>query len=236
MSKFVFHAMKYKANGIRGMQIHLNRESRSPANPDIDPRRQGLNYDLSPWEKCVRFQERWDSIMAQGYTVKNKEGKPKPLRHDATVAVSFIVSSDADYFTKLSQEGTRIFFETAYTALSEYFGEKNVLSGSVHLDETTPHMHLAVVPLTEDGRLSAKELIDRDFLLMVQEELPEILHARGFRNLERGEKGSKRRHKSVQEFKKEFPGGSYKTQNRGISDGLRGPQQSYPRPDWGIER
>ena len=29
----------------------------------------------------------------------------------------------------------------------------------VHLDEKTPHMHLSFVPLTKDGRLSAKDIV-----------------------------------------------------------------------------
>ena len=33
------------------------------------------------------------------------------------------------------------------------------LAAVVHMDEKTPHMHLCFVPLTEDGRLSAKEIV-----------------------------------------------------------------------------
>ena len=33
------------------------------------------------------------------------------------------------------------------------------VSAVVHMDEKTPHMHLCFVPLTEDGRLCAKEII-----------------------------------------------------------------------------
>ena len=34
-----------------------------------------------------------------------------------------------------------------------------IISAVVHMDEKTPHMHLSFVPLTEDGRLCAKEII-----------------------------------------------------------------------------
>ena len=33
------------------------------------------------------------------------------------------------------------------------------MSAVVHYDETTPHMHILSVPLTQDGRLSAREIV-----------------------------------------------------------------------------
>ena len=38
------------------------------------------------------------------------------------------------------------------------FGEENVVSFIVHLDELNPHAHAVIVPITKDGRLSAKDL------------------------------------------------------------------------------
>lgn len=37
------------------------------------------------------------------------------------------------------------------------FGDKNFIGGSVHMDETNPHVHMTMVPMTDDGRLSQKE-------------------------------------------------------------------------------
>ena len=39
------------------------------------------------------------------------------------------------------------------------FGEENVASFIVHLDETGPHAHCVFVPLTADGRLCSKEIL-----------------------------------------------------------------------------
>ena len=38
------------------------------------------------------------------------------------------------------------------------FGEENVVSFIVHLDELNPHAHAVIVPITKDGRLSAKDM------------------------------------------------------------------------------
>lgn len=42
------------------------------------------------------------------------------------------------------------------------FGKDNIVSFIAHLDETNPHIHCVMVPITSDGRLSAKEMIGGD--------------------------------------------------------------------------
>ncbi len=46
-----------------------------------------------------------------------------------------------------------------YGFVCREFGEKNIASFIVHLDETGPHAHCVFVPLTADGRLCSKEVI-----------------------------------------------------------------------------
>lgn len=46
-----------------------------------------------------------------------------------------------------------------YGFVCREFGEENVASFIVHLDETGPHVHCVFVPLTADGRLSSKEVL-----------------------------------------------------------------------------
>ncbi|WP_444328235.1 plasmid recombination protein [Paratractidigestivibacter sp.] len=38
------------------------------------------------------------------------------------------------------------------------YGKENVVDVRWHFDQTTPHLHLTVVPITKDGRLSAKDV------------------------------------------------------------------------------
>ena len=67
------------------------------------------------------------------------------------------------FFEKLDQEKTRDFFETAKNYFAENYGEENIAYASVHLDESTPHMHMGVVPF-ENGKLSSKAMFDREEL------------------------------------------------------------------------
>lgn len=75
--------------------------------------------------------------------------------------------------------------------LIDRVGRENIISAVVHMDEKTPHLHLIFVPLTEDNRLCAKEIIGNrknltkwqdDFFAYMVEKYPD---------LERGESASK---------------------------------------------
>lgn len=92
-----------------------------------------------------------------------------------------------------------LFFKTAAEHLSERYGPRNTVAAKVHMDETTPHMHFTFVPLTADGRLSAKEITSRSNLRSLQEDLPKILQAAGF-NIQRGIENSPNRHKTKQQY------------------------------------
>lgn len=46
-----------------------------------------------------------------------------------------------------------------YGFVCREFGEENIASFIVHLDETGPHAHCVFVPLTADGRLCSKEML-----------------------------------------------------------------------------
>ena len=53
---------------------------------------------------------------------------------------------------------TREFMEAVKDTLDGFSARRTAPPAYVHMDETTPHMHYASVPVTEDGRLSAKSL------------------------------------------------------------------------------
>ncbi|WP_411859670.1 plasmid recombination protein [Bacillus thuringiensis] len=69
----------------------------------------------------------------------------------------------------------------------------------VHMDEATPHMHIGVMPITEDNRLSAKDMFTRKELISLQQDFPLEMREKGF-DVDRGE-GSEKKHLSPQAFK-----------------------------------
>jgi hypothetical protein len=193
MSYLICHVQKFKANDVKGTQIHNQRESVNSKNKDINEDRTILNYDLHN-ENHINYNRKVKEIIKDGYSVN------KGIRKDAVVMTSTLVTSDNEYFKKLPQEDQEKFFKQTYEFLKEKYGEKNIVAATVHLDETTPHMHLCSVPLTEDGRLSAKIIFNRKALLQLQSELPKHLQSKGF-DVQRGESGSKKTHLDTQDFK-----------------------------------
>lgn len=199
MSYLVCHSLKFGLADLRGVSIHNNRESSNSSNKDIDYSRAELNFDALTGEAGnphTNYRAEVEKRLQANY-----KGK-KAIRKDAVRLASIIVSSDKQFFADMSAEDTQRFFNTAAEYLAERFGRENVVAAKVHMDETTPHMHFTFVPLTEDGRLSAKTILDRNSLRSLQDSLPKALQQAGF-DIERGLVNSPNRHKPIQELKRE---------------------------------
>lgn len=56
------------------------------------------------------------------------------------------------------------FFDTFWNFCKERYGSENVISGKVHMDETTPHMHLDLIPVCK-SRKTGRETVSSASLL-----------------------------------------------------------------------
>ena len=195
MSYMVCHFGKYKAGNVFGLQKHNQRENENYTNNDIDKTRTSLNYDLIN-KVNINYTKKIKTIIGAN------RASQRAIRKDATVYCECIISSDSAFFEKITEDSQKEFFKGALDYLKNKIGEEFIISANVHLDETTPHMHVGFVPIIENS-LSAKKLIDRKFLMEVQDQLPEYLKNLGF-DIQRGIKNSKRKHKDTKELKKEL--------------------------------
>jgi hypothetical protein len=122
-------------------------------NQDIDISKTHLNYNLAALEQSGR----------QGDFVKKRCSEVKMQnRADVNVMCSWVVTAPKE----IQAEETEKFFKEAYKFLSERYGRDNIVSAHVHMDETTPHVHFAFVPVVMDKKknilkVSAKEAIDK---------------------------------------------------------------------------
>ena len=83
------------------------------------------------------------------------------------------------------------YFQRAGDFLIDRVGGENIISAVVRMDEKTPHLHLTFVPLTEDNRLCAKEIIgNRKNLMKWQDDFFAYMVEK-YPDLERGESASK---------------------------------------------
>jgi len=122
----------------------------------------------------------------------------------------FLITSDKEFFDKLGEEKTKRFFSDAYDFVaSKVGGEKFIVSAVVHMDEKSPHMHVAYIPVIKGKdrkknpclRINCSEFWKgRDSYSRLQDEYFDFITSRGY-FLERGEKGSTAEHLSVSEYK-----------------------------------
>ena len=152
------------ASDVAGSQIHNRRErEHSNTNPDIDRQRSKNNYALV--QSAKSFNQLIDQRLKDGY-----KGS-RAIRKDAVRMCEALFTSDNDFFNSLSAVEQKEFFTSCYEWACQRWGAVNIISAVVHLDERTPHMHLDFVPLTEDGRLSAKVVLGgRKELQMLQDD------------------------------------------------------------------
>ena len=196
MSYMVARMQKMKAGNLGGAYKHNERVFETHSNKDIDPSRSPLNYELTDRDHSVSYEKQ-----IKDYVNENKISN-RAIRKDAVLCDEWIITSDKSFFEKLSEGETREFFETAKNYFAENYGEDNIAYASVHLDESTPHMHMGVVPF-QDGKLSSKAMFDKEELKKIQEDLPKYMNEQGF-ELERGARNSEAKHLTVAEFKQEI--------------------------------
>ena len=193
MSYMVARMQKMKVGNLGGAHKHNERIFEKHSNKDIDTSRSHLNYELTDRDRSVSYEKQ-----IKNYIDENKISK-RAIRKDAVLCDEWIITSDKDFFAKLTPEETRRFFETSKNYFAENYGLENIAYASVHLDENTPHMHMGIIPMKQ-GKLSSKSIFNREELKKIQDELPKYLSQYGF-HLQRGELDSTKKHLSTQEYK-----------------------------------
>ncbi len=194
------------ASGIAGIQIHDRRErSHSNTNPDIDFGKSGDNYSFVDvnFDKYDSYNDYINKQINAQYT------GGKSIRKDAVKMVDVIFTSDSDFFADKSPEQIRFFFQSCLDFANRRWGVENIVSAIVHLDEKTPHLHLNFIPLTKDGRLSAKDMLGgKKELQQLQDDFYNEVSKqfgleRGLRSDLDNADDTPKKHKTVTEYKRE---------------------------------
>ena len=197
MSYSIVRVSKVKSGtNTTGIQKHVQRENNNYENEDIDHSKTHLNYDLVNDNK-QNFNNLIEEKLEQNYTSKRK------IRTDAVKHIDGLITSDNEFFNNQTPEDTKQFFEHAKGFLEQEYGKDNLLYATVHMDEKTPHMHFGVVPITDDGRLSAKEVVgNKKALTAFQDRFNEHVKQRGY-DLERGQSRqvTNAKHEQISQYK-----------------------------------
>lgn len=150
---------------------------------------------------------------------KLRAALPEKRRKDAVVAVEYLMTASPEWWRDASLEQQRAFFDKAKGWLREKYGAENILTEIIHRDETSPHLSAFVVPLTRDGRLSAKSYIGNR-AQMTKDQTTFAARVKDL-GLERGIEGSKARHKTIQQH--------YADLNRPVQAIMITPEAVQPR-------
>lgn len=202
---------KHKGNPARPMEAHHERQKGQYAsNPDIDTNRSKYNFHIvKPEGRYYHF-------------IQNRiEQAGCRTRKDSTRFVDTLITASPEFFKGKRPKEMQAFFQRAADFLIGRVGRENIVSAVVHMDEKTPHLHLTFVPLTQDNRLCAKEILgNRANLTKWQDDFHAYMVEK-YPGLERGESASKtgRKHIPTRLFKQAV---SLSKQARAIEAALDG--------------
>ena len=190
MSYIVCHMEKYNRQEVSPVEEENERnENYKAGNPQIDSNRTNRNYHLvTPPPTYLEF------INARIATLTLK----RKLRSDAVYMNSFVLTSDKEFFINIPLAAGKEFFKDCVKFFANKYGAENIISAVVHKDETTPHLHLNLVPIT-NGKLCSKDLYDRKKLSELQTEFYEKVGKKW--GLERGRFKSGAKHLTASEYK-----------------------------------
>lgn len=205
MSYAIIRNDKLTRVDAQGAYIHNDRRSKGHSNKDIDPTRTHLNFWCKKNE--LTYIREFDK-MKKEYDLKGT------IRSNSNIMCEMMITSDNAFFNKIGLEETKRYFKESYKFVCNYknLGEKYIVSAAVHLDETTPHMHLVYIPIIHTKNKEGKDIDKiccrdfwkgRDSYRQLQNAFHKYITSKGF-DLERGlpveETGAK--HEKIEDLKK----------------------------------
>ena len=166
MASVILRFSKQKGNPATKIEAHHERtKDEYKSNPDIDTSKSKNNIHLIAPQ--MRYKAEVDKrIKESGCRV----------RKDSTRFVDTLITASPEFFWDMTHEKMVEYFQRAVDFIKSKIRPDMIFSAVVHLDEKTPHLHLCFVPLTEDNRLTAKEILgNRAKLSKWQDEFHEFM-------------------------------------------------------------
>ena len=187
-------------NVSKQQQHHTERfdDSRKHRNEMIDPTKSKDNINLRP-DLEGSYQERFENIVnSDRYKGRRKkDGTPVIAENGKNAAVKMVqvtvnigrADENGKRLDDLSDdEITDLLKNDVYPMMRDWFGgDANVIGAAIHRDESKPHLHLDIVPITADGKLSAKKMLgnennmrfhQKEWLEKMQERRPDLNFSR----------------------------------------------------------
>lgn len=174
------HVTSYKVGGAIGVLKHDERSEHDHVqerkNESIDSSRTHLNYNMAV--------KRNGTLMQHIKRVCDENNVRLSTRKDLNVMCSWIVTAPKT----VKPAELPLFFKTCFDFMEKKYGKQYTLSATVHMDETTPHMHFCFLPVGYDQKnnrltVSSKLVLSRSHLRTFHKELESELKTVFGRNL-----------------------------------------------------
>lgn len=196
---FSFDAsLKLRGCDLKGFLNHFMREddkekrkrhSNENIKSDLSKHNMTLVYNaetgkMQPTTDSRRIMDAINRRLSDAIDLENNTYRAtgKKVRSDAVQCRGFIMQIDPEFYKENKGNSEIIIksFNDMLQLAKKRFSAKNIISASVHLDETSPHMHVLFVPVTDDNRLSQKDFIDKKKLQVAHKEMREELRFKGY--------------------------------------------------------
>lgn len=182
----IMRTEKRKKSDLSGIQKE-NTRTATEYNNKVAPGMDALNVNL------IQSNDWMQDIQAE---IDRAGAK---TRANSVLALDTLYTASSEFFQGKTNGENDTFFRDCLKFHERYFG--HIISAVIHYDETTPHLHVISVPLTQDGRLSARDVIgNKAKMSKAQDEFFEQV-GKGY-GLERGihmDGQEKKKHISAQE-------------------------------------
>ncbi|MCX4303838.1 MAG: plasmid recombination protein, partial [Clostridia bacterium] len=142
MSYAIIRNANYKKDNLAGLYKHNERKNTNYSNKDINKNNSIKNYSI---KQCNTTYSKALNQLIDENNLKCR------ITSYTNLVCEFIITSDKEFFETIGEEETKRYFQTAYNFVASYknLGEQYILSAKIHLDESTPHLHLVFVPVIQ---------------------------------------------------------------------------------------
>ena len=237
MSYAIIRNSKYTMDKLNIIFRHNERKNSAYSNKEIDRNKSYKNYLI---KKCFKPYTKMFNEMKKQYNLKGQ------IKKNSNIVCEYIITSDKEFFEEIGEEETKRYFETAYKFVANYknLGEQYIVSAKVHLDETTPHLHLVFLPVVHTLDKKSGKMIDKlscsefwkgkNSYKVLQDNFYKYMTRAGF-ELERGET-EKNKHIPIEQLKQvtnyemqEFEKQSIKYEKELETDNIEELKKEYKR-------
>lgn len=164
----VYHLEKGQTSS-GGIGNHIDRkEGAEHTYQHADPKKKHLNknFEVFQGREKLSLSKAIQDRVKEGYTSTRK------IRANTVMYKTHILTGTHEDMKRIfsNEKTANDWIEKNKEFINKEFGEKNVVRFTLHLDEKTPHIHAITVPITNDGRLSAKEIVGNKVIMQQRQD------------------------------------------------------------------